>query len=77
MKVRGLQHERIQATPHEKDNIYKTIFAEPELFIEFLENFISIDILKNLTPENVEDITERFMPLFSDNNDSDTVKKSV
>jgi len=62
--------------PHKvKDNIYKTIFGEPQLFLEFLENFISIDILKNLPPDSVEDISERFLPLFSDNKDSDTVKK--
>jgi hypothetical protein len=58
-----------------KDNIYKTIFAEPELFLEFLENFIPIEILKNLSPENIEDVSERFLPLFSDNKDSDTVKR--
>lgn len=58
-----------------KDNIYKKIFTEPELFVEFLENFIPIDILKNLSPERIEDVSERFLPLFSDNKDSDTVKR--
>ena len=62
--------------PHKfKDNIYKKIFGDSQLFLEFLENFISIDILKNLTADSIEDITERFLPLFSDNKDSDTVKK--
>ena len=43
-------------TPHKiKDNIYKTIFAENELFIEFLENFVPIEILKNLSPDKVEE----------------------
>ena len=58
-----------------KDNIYIKIFGETELFIEFLENFIPIEILKNIKPENVEDVTERFLPLFSDNQDSDTIKR--
>jgi len=62
--------------PHKvKDNIYKKIFAEPELFVEFLESFVPVDALKNLSPENVEDLSERYLPLFSDNKDSDTVKK--
>jgi hypothetical protein len=58
-----------------KDNLYKTIFSEPELFLEFLENFIPLDIFKNIRPENIEDVSERFLPLFSDNKDSDTVKR--
>jgi len=33
-----------------KDNSVKTILAEPELFAEFLRNFIPIDILKDIAP---------------------------
>jgi hypothetical protein len=62
--------------PHKvKDNIFKTVFGEPRLFVEFLENFVAIDILKNITPDDIEDISERYIPLFSDNKDSDTVKR--
>lgn len=60
-----------------KDNAYKLIFDEPLLFVEFLKNFIPIDVLKNANPTDIEDITERFLPLFSDNKDSDTVKKII
>jgi predicted transposase/invertase (TIGR01784 family) len=58
-----------------KDNSYKNIFAEPELFVEFLECFIHIDILKGVTPKDIEDISERFIPLYEDNKDSDTIKR--
>jgi hypothetical protein len=58
-----------------KDNSYKLIFGEPEMFMEFLNNFIPIDILKNIKPDDIEDISERFIPLFSENKDSDTVKR--
>ena len=58
-----------------KDNAYKLIFHEPEMFLEFLDCFISIDLLKHIKPEDIEDITERFLPLFTDNKDSDTVKR--
>jgi predicted transposase/invertase (TIGR01784 family) len=47
----------------------------PKIFTEFLNGFIPIDILKGLKPEAVEDISPRFIPLFSDNKDSDTVMK--
>ena len=58
-----------------KDNVYKKVFGEPEMIVDFLKDYIPIDIVKNVKPEDIEDITERFLPLFSDNKDSDTVKK--
>jgi predicted transposase/invertase (TIGR01784 family) len=68
--------KKMPKTVHKlKDNAYKLIFAEPEMFLDFLKNFIPIDILKKVKPQDIEDITERFLPLFSDNKDSDTIKK--
>jgi hypothetical protein len=32
-------------------------------------------MFKNIEPSDIEDISERFLPLFSDNKDSDTVKR--
>lgn len=58
-----------------KDNIYKKVFGAPEIFAEFLNDFIPIDILKGLKPQDIRDITPRHLPLFLDNKDSDTVKE--
>ena len=58
-----------------KDNIYKKIFGEPQIFTEFLNDFIPIDILKGLDPKDINDITPRHLPLFLDSKDSDTVKQ--
>jgi len=58
-----------------KDSSYKLIFSEPEMFVEFLKNFVPIDILKNIKPEDVETLSERFLPLVSPHKDSDTVKR--
>ena len=57
------------------DNSFKRIFADHGLFLEFLRNFIHIDVLKSVKPEDIEDISERFLPLFQENRDSDTVKR--
>jgi len=57
------------------DNSFKLIFGDHRLFSDFLKDFIHIDILKNIRPEDIEDISERFLPLFQDNRDSDTVKR--
>jgi hypothetical protein len=57
------------------DNSFKLIFGNHRLFLDFLKDFIHIDILKDVKPEDIEDLSERFLPLFHDNRDSDTVKR--
>ena len=58
-----------------KDSSFKLIFGNNSLFTEFLRDFINIEILKDIDPSAIEDITERFLPLFTDQKDSDTVKR--
>jgi hypothetical protein len=58
-----------------KDNSFKLILANHQLFVQFLRDYIPIDLLKTVGPEDIEDISERFLPLFQDNRDSDTVKR--
>ena len=58
-----------------KDNSFKLILGDPDLFVEFLRDFIKIDIFDDVTPEDIEDVTERFLPLFQEGKDSDTVKR--
>ena len=57
------------------DNSFKLIFGNHTLFLDFLRDFIHIDILKDIGPNDIEDISERFLPLFQCNRDSDTVKR--
>ena len=57
------------------DNCFKLIFDNHRLFAEFIRDFINIDILKNIDPEDIEDISERFIPLTRNSRDSDTVKR--
>jgi hypothetical protein len=58
-----------------KDNSVKLILSEPELFAEFLHSFIPIDILKDVTAANIEDISERLISLVSEQKDGDTIKR--
>ncbi|MDR0875856.1 MAG: Rpn family recombination-promoting nuclease/putative transposase [Clostridiales Family XIII bacterium] len=57
------------------DNSFKVIFGEPVLFVQFIRDFIDIDLLKGIEASDIEDVTERFLPLFEEGKDSDTVKK--
>jgi hypothetical protein len=58
-----------------KDNSVKVILAEPELFAEFLHDFIPIDILRDVAPTDIEDMTERLISLVSEQKDGDTIKR--
>lgn len=58
-----------------KDNAFKVMLDTPELFVQFLEDFIDIPLLKNIDASDIEDISERFLPLISENKDGDTIKK--
>ena len=57
------------------DNSFKLIFDDHRLFSEFIRDFIDIDILKGICPEDIEDLSERFIPLTRNSRDSDTVKR--
>jgi len=57
-----------------KDTSLKLILDEPELFVEFLRDFVPIDMLKNISPADVEDVSERLLPLQMEQKDLDTIK---
>ncbi len=47
----------------------------PILCAQFLRGYTDLEILKNIRPEDIEDISERFLPLWQENRDSDSVKR--
>ena len=51
------------------------ILNEPELLVEFLQSFIRLDILKDVKPEDIEDVPERFISFIAEQKDGDTVKR--
>ena len=57
------------------DNCFKLIFDDHRLFADLIRDFIHIDILKEVKPEDIEDMKERFIPLFQESRDADTVKR--
>ena len=58
-----------------RDNGAKLIFDDPILCAQFLKGYVGIDLLKDVKPENIEDISERFLPMWQEGRDSDSVKK--
>ena len=58
-----------------KDIGFKAILGDHVLFAQFLHDFIQIDMLKDVTEDDIEDLTERFIMLGLDSKDGDTVKR--
>ena len=55
-----------------KDSGAKLIFDNPILCAQFLRGYTDVDILKNVQPEDIEDVSERFLWMWQENRDSDT-----
>lgn len=60
---------------HTRDLNSKTIFHDPLLCCQFLKDNLNMELLKNIEPEDIEDITERFRTYMGTEFDADTVKK--
>ena len=58
-----------------RDSGAKLIFDNHILCAQFLRGYTDLDILKNVQPEDIEDISERFVWMWQENRDSDSVKK--
>ena len=58
-----------------RDNSVKIILSEPELFVDFLRNFIPLDIFKHITPNDIEDVSTRLISLVSEQKEGDTIKR--
>lgn len=68
-KVQKLQSSK------RRDSSAKLIFGDPILCSQFLRKYISIPLLKDVQPEDIEDVTERYVHMFTEERDSDVVKK--
>lgn len=58
-----------------KDSSGKIIFDDPILCSQLLRDYTDIPLLKNVKPEDIEDVSERYVPLFLEERNSDVVKR--
>ena len=61
--------------PKLRDSNSKLIFSDNILSSQFLRDYADMEILRYIQPEDIEDVSERYVPLYSTERDSDTVKK--
>ena len=60
---------------HNRDISSKDVFDNPVLCAQFLRDNFDIPLLKNVQPEDIEDISERFHPYLGTEFEADSVKK--
>ena len=58
-----------------EDNGAKLIFENPTLCAQLLRDYSNIELLKNVKPEDITDVTERYIPMFTEERNADVVKK--
>lgn len=58
-----------------RDSSSKIIFEDPVLCAQFLRGYLDIPLLGDVQPEDIEDVSERYVHMFVEERDSDVVKK--
>lgn len=58
-----------------QDQGAKAIFENPELMAQLLRDYVPIQELKNVKAEDIEDVSERFVPLNQEGKESDVIKR--
>lgn len=66
--------EKLQNS-RKRDSSAKLIFRDPILCSQFLREYTGVPVLKDVQPEDIEDVTERYVHIFAEERDSDIVKK--
>ncbi len=57
------------------DSGAKLIFGNHTLCAQLLQDYSGMELLKDVRPEDIEDVTTRYIPMFTGERDSDTVKR--
>ena len=60
---------------HIKDANAKIVFGNHELFAQFLRDFSNVDMFKDITADDITDVTDRYIPYLGIEFSSDVVKK--
>lgn len=59
-----------------RDSSSKIIFGDAHLCSQFLHGYVNIPILKDVKPEDIEDVSRQYVHMFTEERNSDVVKKS-
>ncbi len=57
-----MSNNKSKSSRHSRDISSKTVFRNPVLCAQFIRDNINVPILKNVRPEDIEDVSERYLP---------------
>lgn len=69
--------ENIILNSKTKDSGSKIIFDDNVLCSQFLRDYVDVPFLKEVSPEDIEDVSEQFVTLFAEERNADRVKKYI
>ena len=49
-----------------RDSTAKLVLGDPYLCAQFLRDYVGLDIMQDVRPEDIQDVSERFLPMFVD-----------
>lgn len=58
-----------------RDSSSKIIFGDSHLCSQFLHGYVNIPLLKDVRPEDIEDVSKQYIHMFTEERNSDVVKK--
>lgn len=58
-----------------KDNGARAVLENPKLCLQLLQDYLGLDIFDNVRAEDIEDVTDRFLPMFTEERDADVIKR--
>lgn len=77
--TRGLHQARkpkdMVLNSHVRDSSSKIIFDDHTLCSQFLRDYVDLPYLKDVRPEDIEDVSEQYVTLFAEERNSDRVKR--
>ena len=68
-------HEKGKDSQHNRDINSKTVFGNSVLCAQFLRDNFDIPILRDVQPEDIEDVSEQYVTMFAEERNSDRVKR--
>ena len=71
----GIQMTESISNSQVKDSSSKLIFSDPILCAQFLRGYVDIPLLKDVQPEDIEDVTSRYLHMFTEERNSDSVNR--
>ena len=71
----GIQMKEKISNSQMRDTSSKLIFSDPILCAQFLRGYVDIPLLKDVQPEDIEDVTGRYLHMFTEERNSDSVSR--